>query len=474
MSSLTLPTLDAMPNAAATEIFVRRTYLPVTAEEAYAWHLRPGAFGRLSPPWESVRLITPPQPLVEGSVAEIDVPLGPVRKRWIARHDSFVEGRQFRDVQESGPFARWEHTHRMEPQGEGCELEDRIEYALPLGVPGRLAGGGFVRAKLERMFRYRHDVTYHDLRLHRQFQGAPAMNVLVSGSTGLVGTALIPLLTTGGHEVVRLVRSKARSPSKEMVHWDPDQGTIDIAGLEGVDAVVHLAGEPIAKHRWNDKVKQRIRDSRGKSTRLLCEALAKLERKPKVLVSASATGFYGDRGDDLLTEDSPPGDSFLPEVCREWEAACEPARAAGIRVVNLRTGLVLAGNGGALASMLTPFKLGAGGIIGSGKQWWSWITLDDLLGAIVHALQTDSVYGPVNGVSPNPVTNREFTKTLGKVLNRPTIVPMPAFAARLALGGMVDELILASSRVTPTRLLSTGYQFRHPDLEAGLRHVLGK
>lgn len=454
--------------------FVRRTHLSVSAEEAYAWHLRPGAFARLSPPWEPVRLVEMPHPLVDGAVARIDVPLGPVWKRWTARHQDFEEGRQFRDVQVSGPFARWEHTHRVEPAGDGCDLEDRIEYALPLGGPGQLLAGRLIRAKLVRMFQYRHAVTYHDLRLHQQYQGAPPMNVLVSGSTGLVGTALIPLLTTGGHEVVRLVRSKARSPSKEMVHWDPDQSMIDVAGLEGIDAVVHLAGEPIAKHRWNDKVKQKIRNSRNRPTQLLCEALAKLSRPPKVLVSASAIGYYGDRGDDLLTEESAPGTGFLPEVCSDWEAACEPARAAGIRVVNLRIGLVLAGNGGALSSMLTPFKMGVGGIMGNGRQYWSWIALDDLLGSIVHSLQTESVRGPVNGVSPNPVTNAEFTRVLGKVLHRPTIFPMPAFAARLVLGEMADDLILASCRLQPTRLLGTGYQFRHPDLEAALRHVLGR
>lgn len=300
------------------------------------------------------------------------------------------------------------------------------------------------------------------------------MNVLVSGSTGLVGNALVPLLMRSGHEVARLVRSQARSPSKEMVHWDPEARLAEPADFAGHDAVVHLAGEPIAKGRWNEAKKARIRDSRGKATRFLCETLAKCSQPPRTLVSASAIGFYGDRGDELLTESSAAGQGFLADVCKEWEAACEPARAAGIRVVNLRIGVVISGAGGAVQSMLTPFKLGVGGVIGSGRQWWSWIALDDLLGVIVHALNTESLSGPVNAVAPQPVTNREFTKTLGKVLNRPTIFPMPAFVARVVLGGMADELILASARVQPEELRKSGYHFKFPELEPSLRHELKK
>ena len=455
------------------ETFIRRTWLPVSAEVAYDWHLRPGAFSRLTPPWEQVRVVKGVHPLLEGSRVEIDVAMGPTWKRWIAEHRGFVPGRQFMDVQIAGPFASWTHTHSLEPDGAGCILEDRIEYAVPLGAIGRMLGGGMVRRKLDRMFRYRHQVTAADLALH-QSAGTRPMKILVSGSTGLVGTALVPLLMTAGHEVVRLVRSKAASPSKEMVHWDPSHGSIDTAGLEGLDAVVHLAGEPIAKGRWNAEKKRRIHESRGPATKLLCEALAKLKSPPKTLVSASAIGYFGNRGDEILTEQSPPGSGFLVDVCRDWEEATAPAKLAGIRVVNLRVGVVLTPQGGALKEMLTPFKMGVGGIMGSGKQFWSWITLDDLLGSIVHSLNTEALAGPVNAVAPQAATNRDFTKTLGKVLNRPTIFPMPGFAARLLLGGMADDLLLASAQVKPARLEETGYVFRHPELETGLRHVLGK
>jgi hypothetical protein len=299
------------------------------------------------------------------------------------------------------------------------------------------------------------------------------MNILVTGSTGLVGSALVRFLTTGGHQATRLVRSKPR-PGETEVHWNPEAGSVDAAGLEGLDAVVHLAGENIAGGRWTAEKKARIRNSRVQGTRLLCESLAKLAQPPRVLVCASAIGYYGDRGDEILREESPSGSGFLPDVCRQWEAATEPAAQKGIRVVNLRISIVLSPAGGALAQMLLPFRMGVGGIMGSGKQYWSWIAIDDLVGTILHALTTDALHGPVNAVTPNPVTNSEFTRILGRVLSRPTLLPMPGFAARLALGEMADELLLASARVEPARLLATGYAFRYPELEGALRHLLGK
>lgn len=299
------------------------------------------------------------------------------------------------------------------------------------------------------------------------------MKVLVTGASGLVGSALVPLLTAGGHTVARLVRSPPR-PSVAEVQWNPETGIREIASLEGMDAVVHLAGENIAGGRWTAERKARIRDSRVTGTRTLCETLARLARPPKVLVSASAIGYYGDRGGEVLRETSAPGLGFLPEVCRAWEEATEPAAQKGIRVVLLRIGVVLSPAGGALAKMLFPFKLGAGGIIGSGQQYMSWIGLDDIIGAIHHTLMTDALQGPVNVVAPRPVTNRDFTKTLGRVLGRPTLFPMPAFAARLAFGEMADALLLASTRVEPARLMAANYAFRHPDLEGALRHLLGK
>ncbi len=299
------------------------------------------------------------------------------------------------------------------------------------------------------------------------------MRVAVSGSTGLVGSEVMASLSAAGDEVVRLVR-RALAPGEKGVRWDPEKEEVDAAGLEGLDAVVHLAGENIASGRWTAARKAAIRDSRVKGTRILCDTLAGLARPPTMLVCASAIGYYGDRGADVLTEESPAGTGYLSEVCREWESATEAAVRKGIRVVALRIGVVLSPRGGALCRMLPPFRAGLGGVIGNGRQYVSWIALDDLVGVVLHALRSGELCGPVNAVAPVPVTNRELTEALGKVLSRPTPFPVPAFALRLALGEMADALLLASTRVAPRRLEETGYRFRFPEIEGALRHLLGK
>jgi uncharacterized protein (TIGR01777 family) len=336
-------------------------------------------------------------------------------------------------------------------------------------------GGGHARRTLERMFAYRHRITQDDMQAHAQYDDQPRQTIAITGATGLVGSQLVPFLTTGGHRVIALSRKASGANGTaicETALWNPRTG--EVATDVPLDAVIHLAGENIAGGRWNARRKQSIRDSRVGPTQRLSEHLAQLPVKPRVLICASAIGYYGDRGEEELTEQSAPGSGFLPEVCQQWEEATRPAADAGIRVVNLRIGIILSPKGGALASRLTPFMLGAGGVVGSGKQYWSWIALDDVIGAIYHAIFTESVYGPVNLTAPQPVTNREFTKTLGRVLRRPTIFPLPAFMARLLLGEMADALLLASARVVPQRLQATGYAFRFTELAAALRHVLGR
>jgi uncharacterized protein len=297
------------------------------------------------------------------------------------------------------------------------------------------------------------------------------MNIAITGSTGMVGTALTEALVAEGHTVRPVVRRSGPNPERE-IRWDPAGGTIDAAAFNDVDAVVHLAGEGVASHRWSSAVKKRILDSRVRGTRLLCETLASLSVKPSVLVSASAVGYYGDRGAEMLDESAAPGAGFLADVCQQWEAATTAARDANIRVVNLRIGVVTSTKGGALASMLTPFRMGVGGVLGSGQQYISWITLDDLVRAIVFALQAAALSGPVNATAPEPLTNREFTKTLGRLLHRPTVATMPSFAARLAFGEMADEMLLSGSRVAPRALQAAGFAFQYPELEPALRHVL--
>jgi uncharacterized protein (TIGR01777 family) len=278
-------------------------------------------------------------------------------------------------------------------------------------------------------------------------------------------------LTREGNEVFRLVRRERNFGSPE-VHWDPKRGEIDGQHLEGLTAVIHLAGESIADGRWTDEKKRRIRDSRVEGTRLLSEALAKLTHPPQTFQCASAIGYYGNRGDEILTETSSAGSDFLSSVCVEWENATRPATEKGIRTVNLRFGIILSTDGGALAKMLTPFRMGVGGRVGSGNQWMSWIAIDDVVGVIEHALQDHSLRGPVNVVSPNPVTNGEFTKQLGSALSRPAVFPMPAFGARLAFGEMADALLLSSQRVDPVSLKRAGYKFRYASLESALQHIL--
>ena len=418
--------------------FVQRTRIAAPAEEVFRWHARPGALERLTPPWEKVEVLARSGGIDVGARATVRTSHG----EWVAEHTEYQEGRMFKDVQRQGPFKRWEHAHLFEPDGDGCFLEDRIEYELPLGGLGRLVAGRSIARRLERVFAWRHAVTAKDVAVHR---GVRPMKVAVTGASGLVGSALVPLLMTGGHEVARLRRGEAPA--------------------EGVEVVVHLAGEPVAQ-RWNDEVKRRIRESRVDATKAL---VARLPKSATTFVCASAVGFYGSRGDEVLREDSAPGNDFLSEVCREWESS---AAAAPGRSVSTRFGMVLSPKGGALKKMLTPFRMGAGGRLGSGRQWMSWLSIEDAIGALYHAIKDARLSGPVNAVA-GAVTNREFTKALGRALGRPTIFPMPGFGARLAFGQIADALLLSSQRVEPARLKDTGYAFRHPDLSTALRAILG-
>jgi uncharacterized protein (TIGR01777 family) len=294
------------------------------------------------------------------------------------------------------------------------------------------------------------------------------MKILISGSTGLVGSALVPFLLSKGHQTTRLVRSK----SQEGIFWDPDNGVLERSKLEGFDGIIHLSGENIASGRWTPERKRRLWESRIKSTNLLAKTLSFLDEPPKTLISASAIGFYGSRGDELLKEDSAAGHGFLSDLCRAWENATTDAMIKGIRIVHSRFGIILSPKGGALAKMLLPFMVGVGGKLGSGKQFMSWVAMEDVLASLLHMLEVTTIKGPVNVVSPEPVTNDVYTRTLGHVLSRPTIFPMPAFAARFAFGEMADSLLLASQRVQPSVLLKTGYRFRYLALEDALKNLV--
>lgn len=470
--------------------------VPVPVAELWAWHERPGAFERLAPPWQRIEVVRSEGRITDGARVELRARVAPlpafdplarlvVRERWLIEHRDYYAGQQFRDVMLSGPFAHWSHLHRFQSQGADASLlTDDIGFALPLGALGAAFGRGLAARELDRLFRYRHAVTAADLERHHAAAArlaaaghAPTMTVAVTGASGLVGSALVPFLTTGGHTVVRIGRgAPERHATRQLrdVQWDVAAGRLDPAALEGVDVVIHLAGANVGE-RWTAAHKRDILESRVASTRLLAETIARLDRPPRALVSMSATGYYGDRGDELLDEASPPGRGFLAEVAERWEAAADPARAAGVRVVHPRMGVVLTPKGGALAKLLLPFQLGAGGPTGSGRQWWPLVALDDAVGALHFMATCDELAGPAVLSVPDPVRNAEFARTLAHALGRPALVPAPAFALRLALGReQADEVLLASQRVVPRALLASGFQFRHPAVEDALRFELGR
>lgn len=448
-------------------VFVAESVIAASAEEVFAYHERDAALRRLTPPYERMEIVSREGGIRDGARVELRMKTGPIARRWIAEHRGYVRGRQFVDVQKEGPFARWEHTHRFEPAGpESCRVVDEIHYALPLGGLGRALGGGAVRRRLEKVFAYRHAVLGHDMRLHRLSQRP--LRVAMTGASGFLGRNLRALLESGGHEVVPLVRGRGRRG----IEWDPEAGHIDRAALEGFDVVYHLAGEPIAQ-RWTPAAKERIRRSRWEGTRLLATTLAALTRPPAVLVSISGVNYYG-VSDALADETSPPGTGFLAEVCVGWEEASSHAMTAGIRVVNPRMGVVLSPEDGALAKMLPAFSLGLGGRIGSGRQGFSWVSVDDAVGALYFCALRRELEGPVNVTAPEPISSARFVEALGEVLRRPVAMPLPAVAIRTALGEMGDETLLGGVRAVPRRLEEAGYSFAQPQIEGALRHVLGR
>jgi uncharacterized protein (TIGR01777 family) len=446
--------------------FERRSLMPAPADEVFAWHARPGAFERLNPPYAPVEVEERTGGLEVGARTVIRLPIGPVKQRWVAEHTAYEAGRMFRDEQTSGPFAKWIHTHRCEPKdAHQSELIDSVEYELPLGGLGSLFGGPFTSHTLERMFTFRHAVLRNDLLRHAQFAGRPRLTVAVAGASGLIGSSLLAFLSTGGH-TVRAVKRTGHD--------------FDARALEGADVVVNLAGAGIADARWSDARKRELVDSRVGYTRRLLAALQQSGTRPRVWIQGSAVGVYGDRGDEELTEDSSPGRAgpraaeYLAGLCRDWEAAGEEARALGARVVTLRTGIVQAAQGGALAKLLPAFKLGAGGPIAGGKGWQSWISLEDMLGLVLFAAYNESLSGPVNATAPHPVTSLEYAQVLGRVLSRPAFAPLPAFVLRTLFGELADGALLASQRAVPQRLTQAGFQFLFPGLEDALRFTLGR
>ncbi len=435
-------------------------------DEVFAWHGRPGAITRLIPPWQPMTPVQEASALDAGR-AVLGLPGG---LRWVAQHDKAAFDPPHRFVDEltaGGPrtwptlaAGKWRHVHEFDDCGDGTTLvRDRVETPVPAAL-------------LRSTFAYRHRQLADDLAAHQDAAGHTGpLTVAVTGASGLVGSALGALLSTGGHRVVRLVRGTARGADERQ--WNPQGPATDL--LDGIDAVVHLAGASIAG-RFTDAHKSAIRDSRIGPTQRLAEIAAGSSAGPKVFVCASAVGFYGyDRGDEQLTEDSAAGAGFLAEVVRDWEAACRPAEDAGLRVVMVRTGIVQAARGGTLRLLRPLFAAGLGGRLGSGRQWLSWVGIDDLTDIYYRAVYDGRLRGPVNAVGPEPVRNGEYTSALAKVLHRPAVLPVPSIGPRLLLGADgVRELAEADQRVRPEKLLMLGHRFRHRTVDDALAHQLGR
>ncbi|CAG1001908.1 Epimerase family protein [Phycisphaerales bacterium] len=451
--------------------------MPVPARELFAWHERPGAFERLAPPWMTVDVLNRSGGIREDGRLMFLVRRGLLRSMWDLRHVEYVPGERFTDRMEQGPFRAWTHVHEVRAGGEAeSVLRDSVDFAAPAGIAGRLASRRFLPRELERLFAFRHARLRADLSRHAEFDRARGsrepLRIAMSGSRGFIGSALHGFLASGGHHLVRLVRQK---PGAGEVLWQPGGergGQIDREGLEGVDTLIHLAGESPMRGRWTAAKRLAVRDSRVEGTRLIANAVANLAMRPRVLIVASGIGVYGDRGEEELSEEASIGSGFFAELTRDWEAAAEPARQAGVRVVHLRMGAVLSARGGALKAVRTPFSLGLGVIPGLGTQWWAWVAMEDVIGVVLHAIAKEDVRGSINLVTPGAVRAGEFCRTLAKVLDRPLLGRAPAWAVR-PLGGERTDAALFSTRAVPERLRLTGYRFAQPALEGALRWELG-
>ena len=451
-------------------VFVLRSSIQAPIENVFSWHGRAGAIQRLTPPWSPLTLISKSGNGIEKGVAvRLRLYILGIPFRWDAEHIQYQENSKFVDQQIKGPFSFWRHHHIFHSKGENTTImEDRVEYTLPFG-PLAWPFYGFAKKEFTRMFAYRHRVLNWSL---AQYTDGKKMRILISGASGTMGSALVPFLRTCGHEVITLVRHRDKT-GPEALFWDPDQGILDLEDAGPLDAVINLNGMDISRGRWTATRRKKIMDSRVKTTRLLSEKMVSLKKPPRVFISSSAIGYYGEGGKAVLTEEDGSGDAFISRVCREWERASFIAQEGGIRTVQLRIGVVLTPGGGALQRMLLPFKFGAGTRLSHGRQFVSWISMEDVLGGILHILNQPGIHGPVNLTAPHPVSNKRLTQTLGRVLSRPAFFVMPAWVAKLLWGEMGQETLLTSARVMPTKLMESGFEFVLPKLSSALAHMLG-
>jgi hypothetical protein len=452
--------------------YIKRTLINAPVETLFAWHAREGAISRLTPPWAPMKMIfRSKKGIQKGVKVGFRLRMFKIPMTWEAEHIEYQENKLFKDCQVKGPFSKWEHTHRFTPAGGGKSImEDNVEFELPLGFLSR-PFYGFAGKEFDRMFGYRHRVLKYDLEHHAE--AGQKKRILISGAGGTMGSVLVPFLRTCGHEVITLVRKK-KKPLKDEFFWDPHNGILDLEGAGPIDAVINLNGVDISRGRWTARQKKRIIDSRVLPTRLLVEKMIRLHPKPAVFISSSAIGFYGEREDRILNETAASGDRFISKVCRAWEEASQDAQKAGIRTIQLRTGVVLTPAGGALKRMELPFRIGFGVRLSHGRQYMSWISMDDAVSGILYILTHDRIKGPVNLTAPNPVTNKVFSKILARVFSKKVFLTLPGFMARALWGQMGEETLLTSARVMPEKLLDNGFAFQHERLLQAFKHVLGR
>lgn len=459
-------------------IYEHSANFPFSREDVWAWHARPGAIRRIMPGWEGIRPIEVGG-IHDGAKTSFKISIGPIPQRWVAEHHSYIEGEQFCDNMVKGPFGRWDHAHKfLAVSDDEMTIHDHVDWKLPFHFFSRIGAPIMVMPRLRQMFKHRTRRINADMNRQAKFKDAPRKRILISGSTGLIGTQLSAFLETDGHDVHRLLRKTSAlhpdSDKNKIVRWDDQTGEVLEGSMENFDVIIHLAGAGIGDKRWSKKRKQLILNSRTIPTKNLAENIAHLASPPSLFMSASAIGFYDNRGDEELDETSSIGSGFLAETCQQWEQSTEPARSAGIRTVILRTGLVTTAAGGMLQKLLLPAKMGGMGPVGGGRQWQSWISFDDQIYSIHHLMNQDDSEGVYNLTAPNPVTQKVYAKTLGRVLKRPAFAPIPGFMMKLLFGKMGKGLILDGQKVHPKRLIESGYDFEHSDLESALRDTLGR
>ncbi|WP_134324271.1 TIGR01777 family oxidoreductase [Cumulibacter soli] len=459
--------------------FEHELTLPYPRDQVFAWHERPGALVRLTPPSLARVVQEPTEGIRDGSVAVLRLAIpgtvGAAGLRCTAQHSGYDPPAKFEDSMIGGPMKAWHHTHRfIDAPANGTMIRDEVDFELPAPAIGPAAkiGERVALQQLSRMWAFRDRQLAFDLDFHSRH--TTPKTVAVTGATGMVGTQLVAFLRGGGHDVHRVVRTEARGGD---IAWDPARGILDAEQLRDVDVVIHLAGAPIGR-RFTDKHKKAVRDSRIDGTRLIADTLATLadDGRRRALISASASGYYGaNPGDEVLAEDRAPGDGFLADLCRDWEAACQPARDAGVRVVNVRTGIVQSAAGGQLGIQAPLFRLGAGGPLGSGDQWMPWIALEDVVGIYAHAAMHEDLEGPINAVAPGIVRNAEYADALAHVLHRPAFLKVPRIGPAMLFGADgADEFVMAGQRMSAEKIETAGYRFGYPELIDALGHTLAR